>query len=316
MKTFLKYSFIFLCLVLTVACQDQAPIVHDLNERDANEILVILSRNNIKAYKQKEERNQEIYWKISVEPDNEVVARSILVSNNLPRIRRGGLEGICKEAGMVTTELTEKCRMLLWVKDEIINSLESIPGVVSADVVLNIPEKDEFPDEDAPIDRPTASVTIRYLVDAKVKTKITEDKFKEFVANSVTGLDTRDVTVIISYLEQNTGLSSADLVASNGTVSEVTSVETTADPSNDLNDEPGAADSNLVQVGGMVMDESSATKFKVIAGLLLFILLALAGAFIFTLIRMSRLKKQTPLEPEEAPQLTQGEDDQKLLEGM
>ena len=150
------------CLILlfTTACQQQ-PIVHDLSERDANEILVLLARNNIPSEKVKEVRNQEIYWQVRVGKGDMVTAQNILVANQLPRVRQGGLEGICKNAGMIVTKETEKCRMLLGFKGEIINSLESIPGVSFADVVLNIPDKQEFPDPNLPQPRPTAAVTDR-----------------------------------------------------------------------------------------------------------------------------------------------------------
>lgn len=316
MKNILKHFILIGFVLLFVACEGDKAIVHDLNERDANEILVLLSRNNIKAFKEKEERNQEIYWLIKVNPEQETLARSILVSNNLPRLRKGGLEGICKEISMVTTEQTEKCRMLLAAKGEIINSLESVPGVVSADVVLNIPEKVEFPTEDTPIERPTAAVTVKYLTDANVKTALTEEKIKEFVANSVSGLDSRDVAVIISYLAQRFNAQNSSTQGLNSDPNQQTDI---TQVTNEADEESVDSSENedLVKVGGMVMDQSSATKFKVIAGLLLFILLALAGGFIFTLIRISQLKKQTPLEPDETLQLEQGDDDdQKLLEGV
>ena len=109
------------------------------------------------AKKEKEVRQQEIYWNITVSSGDEALARSILVANHLPRIRQGGLRGICEKPGMIVTEKFEKCQEILALKGEIINALESVPGVVSADVVLNLPDKEEFPDEDTPSARPTWS---------------------------------------------------------------------------------------------------------------------------------------------------------------
>lgn len=309
MKRFLQTMSLVLLLLMSVACEETA-IVHDLNERDANEVIVLLARNNIKATKQKEERNQEIFWKIAVSADDNTRARSILVANNLPRIRQGGLKGICEDTSMIVTEETEKCRKLLAYKGEIINSLESVPGVVSADVVLNIPDKVEFPDENTPIARPTAAVTVKYLTDANVKTKLTEGKIQDFVANSISGLDARDVAVIISYLEQkideptqkDNNKDSEPVV-----LGQQENSDGTPTASLDENDDP------LVSVAGIMMDERSAKKFKIIAALFLVLLLFLSAAFIFALFRMSKLRKQSSVEAEVEDD-SQEMADKKLLE--
>ncbi|MBU0505190.1 MAG: hypothetical protein ABII18_10650 [bacterium] len=300
-------------LMNLTACKDVA-LVHDLNERDANEIIVLLARNNIPANKEKEVRNQEVFWYIEVSPNDEMQARSILVAHRLPRVRQGGLEGICKDAGLILTPKTERCRELLAYKGEIINSLESIPGVVHADVVLNIPEKDDFPDENVPQPRPTASVTVQYLKDANVQTRLTEAKVQEFVANTITDLDSRDVSVVISYLAQTLHSQIAiqqqqqgqnqtgQLPTSN--LSTPVNDKTSDDPDNNENDD------NLVSIGGIKMDASSAKKFKLISGLFLGVLLLLAFAFIFALIKMSRLRRQSsvPAVPDDS------DDEQRLLE--
>lgn len=287
---FIRLFLMLFALSFLVSCQEEA-IVHDLNERDANEIIVLLAKNEIIAAKQQEVRNQETFWSIVVDPSDTMQARSILVSNNLPRIRHGGLEGICKEAGLILTPKTEKCREILAYKGEIINSLESIPGVVSADVVLNIPEEEEFPDENTLTKRPTASVTIQYLSDANVKTELTEEKIQEFVSNSVSGLDARDVTVIISYFKQTLAQNeaAADSVADQDGVS----ISAKTEDGDSVAMIASDSESNLVSVGGLMMDETSAKKLKIVASLFLVILLLLAGAFIFALLRMAKLRRKS-----------------------
>ncbi len=285
-------------------------IVHDLSERDANEIIVMLAKNNIKASKIKEIRNQEVFWVIQTSSSDELQARSILVANNLPRIRQGGLEGICKDTGLILTPKAERCRELLAYKGEIINSLESIPGVVSADVVLNLPEKEDFPDPNAPQPRATASVTIQYLADANVKTRLTEAKVQEFVANSITDLDPRDVAVVISYFAQRID----NDLSNNGQNGPPNDPDKTT-PQNAQGDEgviPNTVDPNAeyVSFGGMMLDAASAKKIKLIAAVLLVVLLLLAAGFIYVLLRMSRMRRQSsvPAVIEQSDS-----DDQKLL---
>lgn len=305
------------CIVILFALSffacNEVGIVHDLNERDANEILVLLSQNDIEAKKEKEVRNQEIFWSVTVSPGDSDQARSILVANHLPKIRHGGLEGICKDAGLILTPKTEKCREILAFKGEIINSLESIPGVVSADVVLNIPDKDEFPDENSLPHRPTASVTIRYLSDANVQTKLTEGKIQEFVANGIAGLDSRDVSVIISYLQQR--MHSSDFVNVDGDLEHQTDISQPDQQKTDLTLETAKTqtdESTLTSVGGLSMDQDSAKKFKVISSLFLVLLLLLSAAFIYALIKISRMRKQSPVEAEEEGGKNE-DNEQKLL---
>lgn len=293
----IKKSLIVIGVVFFfVACQQMA-IVHDLSERDANEIIVLLDRNDIKADKIKEVRNQEVFWSVSVASKDTIEAQNVLVANQLPRVRQGGLEGICKNTSMIVTKDTEKCRMLLGLKGEIINSLQSIPGVSFADVVLNIPDKEEFPDPDVPQPRPTAAVTVRINKDLKEQTPLTEQKVQEFVANSISGMDTRDVAVIISYITQGNPRVTPN---ANQTEDGQTSPEVTSE---------GSEAQGFISVGGLRMAEKSAGKFKVMAALFLVVLLVLAGAFIFTLLKMSQLRKQAPASAE-----TEQAGDKKLLE--
>ena len=301
---FFKHLLLTLFFLLTsVACKDSA-IVHDLKERDANEILVILAKQGIKASKESVEKNQEVTWIVKVDEKDGPEARKTLVANRLPRVRHGGLSGICQDAGLILTPKTEKCREILAFKGELINSLESIPGVVSADVVLNLPDKEEFPDENTPPPRPTASVTLRVLKEASEQTKLTEGKVQEFIANGVSGLDSRDVAVIISY--EDAGLY-AKLTQGDFAIAEE---ETLADgkiPS------VLEASEELTSVGGLKLESESAKKFKLIAVMFLVLFLLLTGAFLFALLRIARLKKQAvPPTPNEVP--AKVEEDKKLLE--
>jgi len=295
---FIRHSgILFFWLCLTVACEQfgsgTIAIVHDLQERDANQILVILSKSGLHAEKVKEEHNQEISWSVTVGKDDGQAARDILVANNLPKVRQMGLEGICKDAGLILTPKTEKCREILAYKGEIINSLESIPGVVSADIVLNVPDKQDFPDENAPPPRPTASVTLLYLP-SDTSSKLTEAKIQEFVGNAVSELDPRDVAVVISTL------------AATAKTSPEVAVEVKTDKTKSVAEDDDEVSASVL---GLKMDEASAKKFKVLTGLFLVVFMVLAGAFIFVLMRMAKLRKQGAL-----PMDAEATADQKLLE--
>ena len=285
MKQIMQNFFLVLLLMTLVACQEMA-IVHDLQERDANEILVILAKNGMTATKERFEKNQEVTWIVKVQPADEMNARNILVANRLPHVRHGGLSGICKDAGLIPTPKTEKCREILGYKGEIINLLENIAGVVSADVVLNIPDKDEFPDENSPAPQPTASVTVQYLPEADA-TQLTEGKIQQFVANAIPSLDARDVTVIMSV--EKYALLSPGVVQLPASAADATAA---IPPAGSIPEGSTPMTEDLATVGGLKMDAPSAQKFKIVAVVFLVLFLLLTVSFIVVLLRLARVKKQ------------------------
>lgn len=269
---FFSATFFVLCLGLA-ACSDTV-LLQELDQRDATEVLVLLDKNDISAKNEAVEKQQGTTWKILISASDETQARELLLANHLPRQKQLGLSGICKDAGLIPTPKTEKCRELLAIKGEIINSFTAIPGVVNADVVLNIPDKEDFPDEKAPPQRPTASVVIQVADDRQGEEVLNEEKIQRFVANAVTGMDLRDVAVIISRV------SSAGAVLENG-VLKTKPEKTTAESAG-----------NWITVGGIRMDEASAGKFKIVAVLVLAFFILLSGALIFVLLRMARLRQK------------------------
>src|SRR5436190_6917449 len=135
--------FFLLPVLLSSACGKES-LYQNLTEQETNEMLVVLYKNGIDAEKVRVQQAQDFSYTISVPKDKIQKARKVLVDNNLPRKRALGFSEICKEKGLIPTPEEEKCRKLLALKGEIINSLEKVPGVIEADVVLNIPEVSEF----------------------------------------------------------------------------------------------------------------------------------------------------------------------------
>ncbi|MBI2339087.1 MAG: hypothetical protein HYU99_01810 [Deltaproteobacteria bacterium] len=271
----LNRIILFFFLAVCIGCSTQVPLLSGLDQKDANEIMVLLHKNGIGTKRTVVEKQQEMTWSISVAGRDEDRARELLVANHLPREKELGLKGICKEAGLIPTPKTEKCRELLALKGEIINSLVSIPGVVNADVVLNIPEKEDFPDENAPPPRPTASVTVEVSKLGEGEARLTDAKIQRFVANAVSGMDERDVSVIISLAEGFTETLPVEMEGAMGEDGE------------GLDEEPMAME-------GMV----SAGKVKLLATLFLFVFALLSAALIYILIRQARLRQvSTALAP-------------------
>lgn len=284
---FIKYKKwpVLLIFLFLAACQETI-LLQEMDQKNANDVLVVLAKNGIKAKKEAIIRQQETTWTLKVKNDDEQQARELLVANNLPRQRELGLSGICKEAGLIPTPKTEKCREMLAIKGEIINSLQSIPGVVSADVVVNIPDKEDFPDEKAIQKRPAASVVLQ-VGDMAPSDMFTESKVQQFVANSVTGMDMRDVVVIISRAGDYYGtVQTQGIVAPNPEITEPVTESLT-----EVTAESPVESAELVSIAGIQMNPDSAKKFKMVAGILLFCFVLLSIALIALLMRTARFRQ-------------------------
>lgn len=266
-------------LISFVGCQKVA-LHHNLEEIEADEILVLLQQQGIEAEKVKEQSGQEVSWKIAVKKDEMAKARQILISSNLPRKRELGLSGVYKEKGLIPTPDEQKARSLLALKGEITNSLEKIQGVVDADVVLNIPEESEFAPMDQAKKRPTASVVIRTRNEELIVQTVTEGKIQRFVANSVPEMDPNDVAVIVSRTDMGSMLPMA------GSVSPSPFGSSTPPRS----DSPSVASGDLVDIGGIRLEEDSVGRFKAYMIGLLAILVAVSGFLLVNIVRLNRLK--------------------------
>jgi type III secretion protein J len=254
-------SLLFILLFLA-GCGEES-LYQDLAEQDANEILVVLYQNGIHATKVRFEKAQEVSYSVMVSKNQLPQARRVLVDNNLPRRKELGFSGICKEKGLIPTPEEEKCRKLLALKGEIINSLQRIPGVIEADVVINIPEISEFSTETQASKRPTASTVLRVKQGGHAY-ELTEAKIQRFISNAIENLDPRDVSVVISYVQ----------------------------PPSEVLKQGAKPTGKLVMVAGLALKSESAGRFKIYAILVLALLLGVSAALILNVIKLTKMRQE------------------------
>ena len=146
------------CILFGAGCASE--IEHELNESEANDIIVLLYENGIGATKEKEEGGREVTWKISVARQDSGRAVRILKENELPRPKTTGFE-IFNQGGLIPTATEERAKLLQSISGELSRTLRSIDGVLLARVHINIPEQNDLADlKEKPL--PTASVLIKY----------------------------------------------------------------------------------------------------------------------------------------------------------
>lgn len=171
------------------------PIVHDLTERDANEIMVVLDSKGIKSRKVVAE-GRVVTWLVEVPESSATTARRILVDAELPKPKSLRLADVFKESGMIPTASEEKAKMLMGIQGEVEQKIKLIPGVLDVHCQVVIPDKEAIRDVNQAKPEPLASVVIVYepLVGDQLPFKI--EDIQNAVAASVEDLKPARVTVL------------------------------------------------------------------------------------------------------------------------
>lgn len=188
-------------LVFFTGCESQKTIVNGLDEKEANEIIVLLATKGIEANKTPAKSagpgggGGEAYYDINVPTSSATEAMAILNMNGLPRRRGQNLLGLFKAGGLVPSEMEEKIRYQAGLAEQIASTIRKIDGVLDADVQLSFPEEDPL-NPGKKVGKVTSSVYVKHtgVLDDPNSHLIT--KIKRLVSSSVNGLDFDDVTVI------------------------------------------------------------------------------------------------------------------------
>lgn len=206
-KKNIKIFFIFVICLLLTGCETNMVIINDVNEREANEIIVFLASKDIHATKVSAPStagpgggaSAVTLYSISV-PDNQATdAMAILNQNGLPRKKGTNLLSLFAKSGLMSSDKEETIRYQAGLAEQIANMIRKIDGVIDADVQLSFPSAEAAapgtPGAAAP-QRVTAAVYIKHqgIIDDPNSHLVT--KIKRLVAGSVNGLDVNDVTVI------------------------------------------------------------------------------------------------------------------------
>jgi type III secretion protein J len=236
-------------LVAAVGCHNT--LYHDLDERDANEMVVALEQSGIDAEKVADERDAE-RWAVRVPSGAHVEAMHALESRGLPRPEVHGFDAFYPSEGLVPTASEERVLLQFATAQELRRSLMAVDGVVDAHVNLVLPERRRAlaGREQEPA---RASVVVKY--DAAEKAPITVDEVKEVVSGGVPELEGERVSVL--------------LTPSRAAMKPL--------------EEP-----RLVQVGPISVPPGTQNLARVVFGLLTSLILGLAAALILVLVRRRR----------------------------
>ncbi len=200
----MKNALALFALLLLSACQSSQEIVSNLSEFEANEILVVLDAQDIKATKvlvPVKTGNKPPTYTIQVGPSQAVEAMRILVDNRLPKSKSAGLGEVYPSDGsaLIPSRTEEKAKYIRALQGEIENMLKTLPDVVEARVIIVMPDQDVVRDLHHAAPKATASVAVVYNpIDSKGSAPVKAEEVKYLVASAVEDLSTSGVTVVMS----------------------------------------------------------------------------------------------------------------------
>lgn len=204
-KSFLHFFHQFILLLvlssLLTSCESRRVIVNELDEKEANEILVYLSNKGIDANKVPAASGgaggggKAVLWNISVTSTQANEAMALLNQVGLPRRRGQNLLGIFSNVGLVPSGMQEKIRYQAGLAEQIASTIRKIDGILDADVQVSFPDEDPL-NPTAQKKKITASVYVKHSGVLDDPNAHLIPRIKRLVAGSVNGLDFDNVTVI------------------------------------------------------------------------------------------------------------------------
>ncbi len=199
MKRFV--TFLLLVVFILTGCSSDRTIVNNLEERDANEIMVFLANKGIPSAKVAIAESgggggpKIPMYDIRVPEERATEAMAMLNMAGLPRRRGQSLLGIFTGGGLVPSQMEEKIRYQQGLAQDIANTIRKIDGVLDADVQLSFPEEDPLnPEKNT--GQVTASVYVKHNGVLDDPNAHLETKIRRMVASSIPGLKFDKVTVI------------------------------------------------------------------------------------------------------------------------
>lgn len=174
-------------LLFLTGCQ-KVELYSNLSEREGNEILAVLLDHDIAATKT---RTKE-FVTISVPETDVARAIEILRRQGFPRERFTDLGQIFQKQGLISSPMEERVRYTYGLSQMLAETLTQIDGVLSARVLIVLPEAASFGQTAPPA---SASVFIKYLPGMAVEESV--PRIKTLVQNSVDGLSYDNISVAL-----------------------------------------------------------------------------------------------------------------------
>ena len=205
MKYFLRLLPLLIILLFT-SCETNQAIAHNVDEREANEIVVFLASKGIIAQKVESAAAAGAgagnaptnMYDINVDPHKSTEAMALLNRFGLPRQSGTNLLTLFAKSGLMSSDREETIRYQAGLAEELKNTIRKIDGIIDAEVQLSFPPTELTPNltPGATPPKVTAAVYIKHQGVMEDPNSHLEVKIKRLLAGSVNGLDFENVSVI------------------------------------------------------------------------------------------------------------------------
>lgn len=243
MRNLFKLFLLSIALLLT-SCSENQSIVNNVEEKEANEIIVFLASKGIEAQKMKSSTTQvgggvSNLWNITVNPNKAVDAMAYLNQQGLPKIKGTTLLNLFAKQGLMSTDREETIRYQAGIEEELKNVITKIDGILDANVQISFPTGELTPG--APPPKAKAAVYIKHQGVLDDPNNHLEIKIKKLLAGSVENLSYEDVSIISDKSKiTDIGFATPEEIAKKGAAKE------------------------YVSIWSIIMTKSSASKFRAI----------------------------------------------------
>jgi|GEM_PF-129997 len=183
-----------LLFAMLAGCSQQE-LYGQLDETQANQVVAALQSAGIKGSEKSFSSGGKGGFAVSVNASDFARAVEVLSARGLPRgdPRADSMCAVFKKEGFVSSPLEERARFMCARSEELSSMLSNIDGVVQANVLVSVPEKNPLADK-PPL--ATASVLITYRPEVDLSQQV--GQIKALVVNAVEGLPYDNVTVMMS----------------------------------------------------------------------------------------------------------------------
>jgi len=196
----MKKTVLFLFILFLSSCSGNHAIVNNVDEREANEIVVYLASKGIAAQKLTATSSEvggggsTNQYNIMVDEDKTTEAIALLNRVGLPRVQGTTLLKLFEKSGLMSSDREETVRYQAGLAEELKNTIRKIDGVIDADVQISFPPTETLPG--ATQLKTTAAVYVKHQGILEDPNSHIETKIKRLVSSAITGLSFEDVTVI------------------------------------------------------------------------------------------------------------------------
>ena len=186
-----------LAALLLVGCGVE-PVVHGLEEREANKVVEVLADADIVAQKSVVDNGRTTSYTINVPAKDRIGAIKTLNRFQLPARPDSGYQEIFKDGGLIPTAGEERAKQMAALEGEIEKQLKLIDGILDSQVQLVIPEESALRTAQDVRSPTTASVTLKYAPGRGGAKPLSEPQVQAVVAAGVERLTPDNVVVVMT----------------------------------------------------------------------------------------------------------------------